>query len=73
MRVKLLLWEWGVVQRKDRFNQWVSRHIPSYFVYWALIHAGVKSIRSDEVVPTVTFTDVLSRYGKEHYRVGRDR
>jgi hypothetical protein len=73
MRVKMLLWKWGMVRQRDKFNQWVSRHIPSYFVYWSLIHAGVKSIRNDETVPDVTFTDVLSRSGTEHYKVGRNR
>jgi hypothetical protein len=73
MHLKLLLYKWGVYKWRDNVNQWVSRHIPSYLVYWSLIHAGIKSIRSDEIVPDVTFMDILSRYGNEHYKVGRSR
>lgn len=40
---------------------WVAYRLPRRLVYWALIRAGVEYIHDDEVVPSVTFTEVLGR------------
>lgn len=38
--------------------------IPARVRYWVLVHEGVRHIRGHEVVPTVSFTDILHRSGR---------
>jgi hypothetical protein len=50
-------------EAKDALARIAVRLVPQRVQYWILIRAGVKYIRSDEEVPAVPFTVVLSRFG----------
>lgn len=55
-------------EKLNRMGEWAMRgiahHLPRRLAYWSLIDSGVRHIRGDEVVPDVTFLDVLERAGK---------
>ena len=44
--------------------RWVAHLMPRRLAYWVLIDCGVKAIQGDEIVPEVTFFDVLERTGE---------
>jgi hypothetical protein len=51
------------VRRFSTFNiyYWFAMHMPKWLVRMALYRAGWTMIKDDEVVPEVTFMDVLQR------------
>lgn len=49
---------------KDRFYTWLAWRLPRCLVYWVLIRAGVTTIGDNEIVPEVTFVDVIQRWPK---------
>lgn len=65
------IWTSGypLAEKLNRTGEWAMRAIahrlPRRLAYWSLIDSGVRHMRSDEVVPDVTFMDVLERAGKE--------
>ena len=40
-----------------------ARMVPHRVRYWCMVLEGVDAIRDNEIVPDVTFVDVLSRVG----------
>jgi hypothetical protein len=58
---------WQITRRIQRLRPWLATKYPKWVVTDALIHAGVRKIREQEVVPEVTFMDVYERW----YREGR--
>lgn len=43
----------------------LAHRLPRRLAYWSLIDSGVRHMRHDEVVPEVTFMDVLQRAGND--------
>jgi hypothetical protein len=43
----------------------LAHRLPRRLAYWSFIDSGVRYMRSDEVVPEVTYTDLLQRFGDE--------
>lgn len=39
----------------------VAHRLPRRLAYWSFIDTGARTIRSDEVVPEVTYTTLLAR------------
>ena len=39
----------------------IAVHLPARVAYWSFIHQGVRNIKDNEVVPEVTYTEVLGR------------
>lgn len=58
---------WHIRHRIQKFRPWVAKFYPKWLITDALIHAGVRKIRDDEIVPEVTFMTVYERW----YREGR--
>lgn len=52
----------------QKLRPWLAKFYPEWLVTDALIHAGVRTIRDDEVVPEVTFMDVYERWYKNGRR-----
>lgn len=56
---------WNIARPLQKFRPWLAKFYPKWLVTDALIHAGVRKIRGDEVVPEVSFMDVYERWYKE--------
>jgi hypothetical protein len=56
---------WQITRRVQRLRPWLATKFPQWVVYDALIHAGVRKIREDEVIPEAKFMTVLERWSKE--------
>jgi hypothetical protein len=58
--------ELGLRERLHRTGEtaWMAtaHRLPRRLAYWSFIESGVRYIRPDEVVPEVTFTDLLNRF-----------
>ena len=54
IRHRLAEWGWSTL----------AHHLPRRLAYWSFIDTGVRTIRSDEVVPAVRYTDLLKRAEK---------
>lgn len=54
-------------ERLRRTGSWaalkIAHRLPQRFAYWVLIDQGVRHMGRNEVVPEVTFMDVLKRAG----------
>ena len=52
-------------ERLNRTGEWalreIARRVPRRLAYWVFIDQGVRHIRSDEVVPEVTYMEILQR------------
>jgi hypothetical protein len=48
-------------QFRFRMYYWIGMHLPRWLVRLALYRAGWTLIRGNEVVPEITFMDVLKR------------
>jgi hypothetical protein len=56
-------------ERIHRTQEWAwmktAHRLPRQLAYWSFIDSGVRTIRSDEVVPEARYTDLLQRMGNE--------
>jgi hypothetical protein len=56
-------------ERLNRTGEWVLRgvahRLPRRLAYWSFIDTGVRYMHGDEVVPEVTYTDLLQRAGDD--------
>jgi hypothetical protein len=56
-------------ERLNRTGVWavmeIAHRLPRRLAYWSLIDTGVRYMNSDEVVPEVTYMDVLQRAGND--------
>ena len=57
-----------LAERLRRTGDWaaaaIAHRLPRRLAYWSFIDTGVRHIRSDEVVPEVTYVDLLQRAGQ---------
>lgn len=44
--------------------RWIAMLLPHKVSYWRYIIAGTKNIRRDEIVPEVTYLEILCRLTK---------
>lgn len=55
-------------ERLSRTVEWfwriLAHRLPKRLAYWSYIDSGVRVMRSDEVVPEVTYMDILKRLDK---------
>jgi hypothetical protein len=56
---------WYLSRPLQKLRPWLAKFYPEWLITDALIHAGVRKIRDDEVVPEVTFMDVYQRWYEE--------
>jgi hypothetical protein len=50
--------------RREKIACFIAKHLPREIKYWVFIQLGVEAIHSDEVVPEVTYTEVLQRIAR---------
>ncbi len=46
---------------REKIAYFIAKHLPREVKYWSFIQLGVEAIHDDEVVPEVTYTEVLQR------------
>lgn len=59
--VGLQMWAHRKADYEWRPSKLVADRLPDSVVYWVVIRAGARFIRSDEVVPDVPYVTVLQR------------
>lgn len=52
-------------ERLRRTSEWAwaaaAHRLPRRLAYWSYIDTGVRHIKGDEIVPEVTYTEILGR------------
>jgi len=56
-------------ERLNRTGEWavikIAHRLPRRLAYWSFIDTGVRYMKHDEIVPEVTYTDLLQRAGDD--------
>jgi hypothetical protein len=50
---------------REIFWRGFAHRLPRKLAFWSFIDSGVRYMKSDEVVPEVTYTDLLQRVGED--------
>lgn len=66
------IWTMPAMRLRERFRrtgefalQALAHRLPRKLAYWSFIDTGARHIASNEVVPDVTYTTILQRFGNE--------
>jgi hypothetical protein len=61
--ISLQTWAHRKADDEWRPSKLIADRLPHSVIYWAVIRAGVETIRGNEIVPDVPYVEVLERIG----------